>query len=238
MSRRARRDPTRLGPLATVAAWLRLWTPPREATVAPVPWRALGIGTVAVGGALALVVALASTRIEESKERRAAAEATARAERQARRRRRIAVEQRARRGTAPGLERPGALSPAEELRAREELLQRVARDVRRDARGRVARGLLEGPILRVDCEPYPRGLERFGAERDPSRSRGAYECLAVTADVAGGRGEIGHPFRAVVDFGRRSYAWCKINPVAGERAVPDPSLVVPLPEACRLRRDA
>ena len=233
----SRRDPARLGPLATLAAWLRLWTPPRGARVPPVPWRALGLGAVVAGIALALVVAVAAPRIEASKERRAAAESAARDERLARARRRIALEQRARRGAAPGLDPPEALAPAEERRVREALVERAARDVGRDARARVDRGLLEGPILRVACEPYPRGLEPSGAERDLSRSRGAYECVAVTDDVAGGRGAIGHPFRVIVDFASRSYAWCKVNPVAGERAVPDPRRLVPLPRACRLGDD-
>jgi hypothetical protein len=36
-----------------------------------------------------------------------------------------------------------------------------------------------------------------------------------------------------VDFDAFSFAWCKTNPVPGERVVPDPRTVVELPRACR-----
>ena len=43
----------RLSRWEVLGAWLRLWTPPREAVVPPVPWR-----KVAVGGALVLAAAV------------------------------------------------------------------------------------------------------------------------------------------------------------------------------------
>ena len=46
-------------------------------------------------------------------------------------------------------------------------------------------------------------------------------------------GELGYPFRAVLDFDRFSVTWCKTNPVPGEREVPDPRTVIELPPACR-----
>ncbi len=46
-------------------------------------------------------------------------------------------------------------------------------------------------------------------------------------------GKLGYPFRAVLDFERFSVAWCKTNPVPGERVVPDPRTVLELPKACR-----
>jgi hypothetical protein len=46
-------------------------------------------------------------------------------------------------------------------------------------------------------------------------------------------GQLGYPFRAVLDFHRFRAVWCKTNPVPGERVVPDPRTVLELPEACR-----
>ena len=46
-------------------------------------------------------------------------------------------------------------------------------------------------------------------------------------------GQLGYPFRAVVDFKAFSFVWCKTNPVPGERVVPDPRAVVQLPRVCR-----
>ena len=46
-------------------------------------------------------------------------------------------------------------------------------------------------------------------------------------------GQVGYPFRAVLDFETFSVAWCKTNPVPGERVVPDPRTVLELPKACR-----
>jgi hypothetical protein len=77
-----------------------------------------------------------------------------------------------------------------------------------------------------------------GAERDPSLKAGAWDCTAVTDHIERSQisvaGAIGYPFRLKVDFARSSYVWCKQNPIAGERSVPDPSQVVPLPAACQV----
>jgi hypothetical protein len=234
---RRRRDPARLGPLATVGAWLGIWTPPRGVDVPPVPWRRLGAGAVALIAVATVGAALVWPRVQAARERRLAAEESAAAARAASERRRVALEQRAQRGAAPELRSRGARSPAEELRARRALLSRVEADITRDARRRARAGLLEGPILRTSCTPNPRSLVRRGAEEDLSRPAGSYGCLAVNRDIhdaSGRRGAIGHPFRAVVDFERFSYTWCKVNPVPGERAVPDPRRLVPLPQACIL----
>jgi hypothetical protein len=80
-------------------------------------------------------------------------------------------------------------------------------------------------------------VERVGAERDPSRRVDAYDCLAVTSEIPATdlnpAGALGQSFRAVVDFRRFTFVWCKTNPAPGERAIPDPREVPPLPRACR-----
>ncbi|MDQ4048392.1 MAG: hypothetical protein M3131_03290, partial [Actinomycetota bacterium] len=87
---------------------------------------------------------------------------------------------------------------------------------------------------RTDCAPASGARGR--PERDLRLRRGAYDCLAVTRDIPATRtnsaGRLGHPFRALVDFSRFSFAYCKTNPPAGERAVSDPRATPQLPRAC------
>jgi hypothetical protein len=234
VSRRRQRDPARLGRLETLAAWLHLWTPPRDVDVPPVPWRKVAIvaavAVVVLGGAAAYAV----PRIGESKregEKRAQADL---ARRKAAERRRIITEQRPRHGraTPPA----GPLTAAEERRAREDLLAGVERDITADAQRRAATGELDGRARRADCLPSPSSVKRLGGERDLSLQVDAYDCVAVTRDIPANEvetgGTIGYPFRAVVNFRRFSYAWCKTNPSPGEAAIPDPREVPRLPAAC------
>jgi hypothetical protein len=228
------REQVRLSRLETVAAWLRLWTPPRDAVVPPVPWRRLAIGGLLLVAALAAAGAYAIPRIDRSKDRTAAQERRLTAQRQAAERRRLIAEQRPVSGHAP---RPaGPLSPAAELRARQRLLGIVEGRITADARRRAAAGKLQGRALRTDCVPAPSTVKRLGAERVLNRRRDAYDCLAVTQEIRPTKtnkaGALGYPFRAAVDFRRFSFAWCKTNPLPGERAVPDPRRIPPLPRAC------
>lgn len=102
-----------------------------------------------------------------------------------------------------------------------------------DARGRTRRGDLEQAVERVECDPFPRTAPRRAAERDPSVESGRYHCLAVTRDIVGThRGLLGYPFFARIHYGDGRLAWCKINPIPGEQAVPDPRQVATLPAGC------
>jgi hypothetical protein len=221
----------------TVGAWLRVWTPPRDVEVPPVPLRGLLVGAVlfalAVAGAAALVV----PRIDASKRRTAAAEARELAEQRASRRARVIAEQRARRVAVPRL-RPDAGAPAaERVAARTALLARAQREITADARRRVATGELSGRPGSTDCEPYPPRDPR--PERDLSTREGVYNCLVVVREIEATdtnvAGRLGYPFRAVLDFEAFSFVWCKLNPVPGEQVVPDPRTVVELPRVCRVR---
>lgn len=79
---------------------------------------------------------------------------------------------------------------------------------------------LAGPVLAVECEP--------------GRHTGRYECLAIRSRVARGErnaaGALGHPFIARVDFENRGYAFCKVEPPPGEKAIRVPTSE--LPEEC------
>jgi hypothetical protein len=118
---------------------------------------------------------------------------------------------------------------ADPAAGRAALLRRVERSILADARARVRAKELDGPILRVTCEPSRRIAQ-------------AYACTAVTNELEAAdrdptnaqvTGVTGHPFRAVVDFASGRYSWCKRILVPGEGGVIDPRAVVPLPEECR-----
>jgi hypothetical protein len=195
-----------------VGAWLGIWTPPRDAEVPPVPWRRIGIAALAallVGGA---ALALIAPRIDRAKDERAAREQSERAARAALRRAILRAEQTPRFGRAAGDRRA-------------EVLQGVEEAIGRDARRRFS------PNARpATCEPV--------AGADAAAARVAFECFSSIRDIVGGEGQgaigsLAIPFRAVVDFDRHRYAFCKVNPPPGEQILPDPRDVVELPRACR-----
>ena len=144
---------------------------------------------------IALVILL-GPGIDRSKEDRERAQSERLARHRAERMARLRVEQRPRfgRGTPAG----------PDIARRTALLGEARAAVEIDARRRVAAGSLDGPVRRVECEPYPRTVEGKGAQLDPARETGRYSCLAITHDVpAGERAEalaIGHPYRMKIDF--------------------------------------
>jgi DNA-binding SARP family transcriptional activator len=176
--------------------------------------------------ALVLVLALAPG-IERSKEKRTESDERRLERARAERVERIRAEQR------PRFARAAAAGG--DLAAREALLGHVTASVREDARARVAAGALDGPILRVECEPFPRTVDRTGAQRDPSRRFGSYACLAVTreAPVAAHAQTlaVGHPYRVRVDFESGRYGFCKVTGHAGQGALTSPPIVT-VPRAC------
>ena len=219
----------------SVGAWLRVWTPPRDVVVPPVPVRKLLIGAgalVVVGAALAAVLV---PRIDASKDRTAAREAREKAARQAQRRREVIAQQRPRRLRAADLRPPAGAPAPERVAARVALLSRAEQAITADARERAAAGELEGRPGATVCEPYPK--RDPGPERDLAARAGVYDCLvsvrAIKATETNISGTLGYPFRAVLDFDGFSLVWCRTNPVPGERVVPDPRTVLELPKVCR-----
>ena len=221
----------------TVGAWLRLWTPPRDVEVPPVPVRGLLIGAAVLVVVMAGAAAVIVPAIDASKDRAAAADAREAAQRRAESRRRTIAEQRPRRLDAVSL-RPSSGAPARErIAARAALLQRAETAISKDARRRARAGELEGRPRGTECEAYPKRAAGDGPERDLAVTRGVYDCLvfvrAITPTETNVGGQLGYPFRAVLDFDRFAVAWCKTNPVPGERVVPDPRTVIELPPVCR-----
>jgi hypothetical protein len=174
---------------------------------------ALGAALLAVGAIL--VAVLVAPAIDAAKDERAASAHRAQEQRRAARR------QRQRRQQQPGRGRvASSRSGAAALAAVEAAIGRDARR-RFDPRARPA-----------TCE--------VTAGVDAAARRVAYDCLsAVRAIVGAGeqqgaRGRLGIPYRAVLDFGGARYVFCKLNPVPGEKIVPDSRSLVELPRACRV----
>jgi type II secretory pathway pseudopilin PulG len=140
--------------------------------------------------------------------------------------RRLAAEQR------PIAGRSDAVAADAPLAARARTMDGLGAAIRADASARVRRGELDGTIRRVTCEPFPRSLGSSGADRDLSRRRGRFACVAVTAEFErtsdNPGGVIGHAYRALVDFAAGRFSFCKITGRAG----PEREQIVTIPRAC------
>jgi hypothetical protein len=194
-------------------------------------WRKLPRGgkvaVACLGAGLVVLAIVLSPVIQDSKKRRAQEDAADRA--------RLARQEIAEihREQTPRFAR-GA--PAgQDLAARAALVTSAAASIKADAGKRAAAGEFNGPILRVQCRPYPPGDSAVPADQQPSRATGRYGCLAVTSDIpatAGNRaGVIGHPYRTKIDFRSGRYAFCKIRGRPGELAVRANDLVR-VPKVC------
>jgi hypothetical protein len=203
-------DPPRYEPLPGLAE-LPAWA-----------WRRAGRGVrigvgllllAAVAAAVAIVPTLRDAAREQDEELR-----RSRAEQRTELIRRLEAEQRPIHG------RSSAVAPT--LAARASTMDEITAAIEADARARVRRGELDGRIRGVECEAFPRTVDGVGADRDLSRRRGRYSCLAVTAEFSGG--VIGHQYRALVDFQTGRYAFCKITGQSG----PTRDQLVTTPKAC------
>jgi hypothetical protein len=116
----------------------------------------------------------------------------------------------------------GAHAPAVR-RARRALVGVVEAAITADARGRIARGELEGPVRRTTCGPLGpvnRGQHPVPDDEVLTKPIGRYDCTAVKRDVIqDGKvvAELGYPFVAALDFRTFRFTWCKNNPAQGER---------------------
>jgi len=182
-------------------------------------WIAAGIALVLIAGGAAYLMASPSiNHLKKSAAEKKAEEQAAFVKRETAR---LKADQRLHRGreasageTRPALE--GDLQTA----------------ITADARARVAAGTLKGPVQTTECTPVTHG------PLVPTSARGGYECIAVTSQIKKGvqvGGQIGYPFWAVVDYKAGTFAWCKINPRGGERAIQSLEPVINPPAACDLK---
>jgi hypothetical protein len=198
-------------------------------------WRRTGrTARLAALGVLILLVAAAAALVPvilESKEDQAEADRRDRAEQRAELIRRLETEQRPRHRRSSSVAPPGATS-AEQLEARSTLVDELNAEILADARARVRSGDLDGPIRRVECEPFPRSVDAVGAHEQLGRNTGRYACVAVTAEFGtgevGATGVIGHQYRTMVDFETGRYAFCKVSGQAG----PSREQLVTTPRVC------
>jgi ribosomal protein L32 len=179
---------------------------------------AAAAAALAVAGGIAwLLVSPAIDRTKRHEAQRAAAEQQAFIRSETRR---LTLDERLHTG--------GAARPRQ---TRAALVTGLESSITADARARVKAGTLSGPILNTTCEAVNVG------PLVPSARRGGYECVAVQAQIAKSRepgGVLGYPFWAIVDYRRGTFAWCKVNPRGGERAVQSLEPVVPPPRGCNL----
>ena len=201
------RDRTRATRLEILGAWLRLWTPPRDVEIPPVPWRKVALGAAVLALVAVFAALVIAPAIDESKDRSAAEERREEERRRAERRERVRAEQRAHTGRLTTLAGVEAAIGAD---AKE----------RFDADGRPA-----------ECEPAP------GADASaPRMAYDCFVTIREiegAGEQEGARGALAIPYRAVLDEDTGRYAFCKVVQVAGEAAIADPRDVVPLPAACR-----
>jgi hypothetical protein len=198
-------------------------------------WRRMGRTARLAGlGALIVLVAAAAALVPailESKEDQAEADRRDRAERRAELIRRLETEQRPRHRRSTSVAPPGAPA-AEQLETRAVLMDELNGEILADARARVRRGELDGPIRRVECERFPRSVDEVGAHEQLGLRSGRYACVAVTAEFGtgevGATGVIGHQYRTMVDFETGRYAFCKVSGQAG----PSREQLVTTPRVC------
>ena len=202
-----------------LGAWLRIWTPPRDVDIPPVPWRAVGVLAALLAAAVAAGMILLAPVIDRSKQRTAEREGRQATIAVRRERARLTLDQRAHRGRA---ERAARLyADGDVAAARAALLADVRTSVARDARARVVAGTLPGP-----------GFRRVRCGYKPRAGRGArvrLDCLAISTQTK--QFSIGQPFTAAGSLRDGRYAWCHENPAAAEGALGS-GISVPLPAAC------
>jgi len=219
-------------PFEILGAWLHIWTPPRNVVIPPVPWRKIAIGTGIGAVVLGIALAIMVPRIDATKERNAAEYAEFRAKARAAHVARVTHAQRASFGEARELRpKPGA-SPEDVQAARNTLITLVQDDMYADAKARAAKGEIKPVTAPPVCERTP-GSPTEGDYR-------VFDCFIQTTPIAKGSknmaGALGYPFRAVVHYDTFTYAWCRSEPIPGEKLVVKPDAAVQLPAACQRKQ--
>jgi hypothetical protein len=200
-----------------LGAWLRIWTPPRDVEIPPVPRRAVALLGAGVVAAVVVIVVVLVPAFDRSKERVATSEARAQAAARRAEIARLRFDQRAHTARAPAV--AGLYRAGRRGEARAALMRHAAASVRRDARARVAAGEFDVPVRSVRCRPRGR--------LPPPRIR--LSCFAVTTQTR--QASIGQPFIVGASLRDGRYAWCHVNPPPAEGAS-GVGVFVPLPTVC------
>jgi type II secretory pathway component PulM len=112
------------------------------------------------------------------------------------------------------------LTGAAAVAARSALRSDLLAAVRTDSLRRARTGEFAVPTRSVQCEPFPVQPGATDPATQLRRATARYSCLAVTAVVkrsnATTGSSIGYPYRALVDFPRGRYTFCRISERPGE----------------------
>lgn len=200
-----------------LGAWLRIWTPPKDVEIPPVPRRAAAVVAALCLAAIAIGLTVIAPAIDSAKQRTAADVARHDAAFERAELARLTRDQQPVFARAPRVARLHAAGRTEQARA--VLLADVQVRVARDARARVAAGVLDGPVRSVRCSYRP---VTHGA-------RVGLSCLAVTSQTAGAI--VGQPFSVAGSLRDGRYAWCHENPRPAEGAS-GTGVFVRLSQAC------
>jgi hypothetical protein len=200
-----------------LGAWLKIWTPPRDVEIPPVPRRAVALLAAACAALAAVVIVVIVPALDAAKQRDAAAEARRSAANVRAERVRLRHDQRVRRARA----RPAArlYAAGRSTQARAVLLTDVRARIRRDADGRTAAGEFDQPTIAVRCTDRPGG----------GGARVLLECLAISSQNS--RVRVGQPFFVAASLRDGRYAWCHVNPPPAEGSA-GLGVFVPLAKAC------
>ncbi len=95
--------------------------------------------------------------------------------------------------------------------------------IKADAIKRMKAGTIAGPVAGTECTPFPTTSGRKELETDPTVPKGRYECVAYErrfplSELEGKArtGIIGVPYWLVADYGKATFAYCRIVPRPGE----------------------
>ena len=127
------------------------------------------------------------------------------------------------RGAAVALKPAKGASPAEQLRARHNLLVAAEDAITADARGRVKAGELRGTVSHTECGPFLRARNAVPDDRVLSKPIGRYDCVAVISNaVHTGQtvGKLGYAWVAALNFKTFTYVTCRNSPAQGEAGKP------------------
>ena len=185
-----------------LGAWLKLWTPPRDVEIPPVPRRAVALLAALVVALVAVIVVAIVPALNDAQQRRDAREARATAAQRRAEIARLRHDQRVRRGRAAATARLYAAGHG--ARARAALVADVEVRVRRDADARAASGEFDQPTQAVRCVDRPGG----------GGARVLLRCLAISSQ--NDRVRVGQPFVVAASLRDGRYAWCHVNPPPAE----------------------
>jgi len=180
--------------------------------VPPPPWRKIAIGAVVALAVLGVAAALIVPEIDEGKDERAKEEQRNDAAYEAAKQQELAREGKLHHGQ--GESPPPDASSADERQARRVLVHDLEGAITRDARARVRRGNLDGPILETECKVNP--PSRRPLERDLSVRRLDYDCVAIKSHSPTGQFVVGHSFDAIVDLEHFRFTWAMSCLIPGE----------------------